>query len=103
MLNNAELRTDLALLPPAARRPAAFQSSDPSATAFMVATVPSSTAAPASPATPNRAVRMLGRYQLLRLLGKSAQTMLWLAQDSEGDVEVMLAMPRARPWTPRRR
>ncbi len=66
----------------------------------MVATVPTSTAAAASPATPNRAVRMLGRYQLLRLLGKSAQTMLWLAQDSHGDVEVMLAMPRARPADP---
>jgi non-specific serine/threonine protein kinase len=66
----------------------------------MVATVPSSTAAPASPATPNRAVRMLGRYQLLRLLGRSAQTMLWLAQDSQGDVEVMLAMPRVRPADP---
>jgi non-specific serine/threonine protein kinase len=62
----------------------------------MVATVPP-TASAAQPATPNRAVRMLGRFQLLRLLGKSAQTMLWLAQDCEGDVEVMLAMPRARP------
>jgi len=66
----------------------------------MVATVPTSTVAPASPATPNRAVRMLGRYQLLRLLGRSAQTMLWLAQDSQGDVEVMLAMPRVRPADP---
>jgi HD-like signal output (HDOD) protein len=66
----------------------------------MVATVPTSTAAPASLATPNRAVRMLGRYQLLRLLGRSAQTMLWLAQDSQGDVEVMLAMPRVRPADP---
>ena len=66
----------------------------------MVATVPPTTASAAPPATPNRAVRMLGRFQLLRLLGKSAQTMLWLAQDSEGDVEVMLAMPRARPADP---
>jgi HD-like signal output (HDOD) protein len=66
----------------------------------MVATVPTSTVAQASPATPNRAVRMLGRYQLLRLLGRSAQTMLWLAQDSQGDVEVMLAMPRVRPADP---
>jgi len=66
----------------------------------MVPTVPTSTAVPASPATANRAVRMLGRYQLLRLLGRSAQTMLWLAQDSQGDVEVMLAMPRARPADP---
>jgi len=66
----------------------------------MVATVPNSPAAPASAATPNRAVRMLGRYQLMRLLGKSAQTMSWLAQDSQGDVEVMLSMPRVRPADP---
>ncbi len=43
---------------------------------------------------------MLGRYQLMRLLGKSAQTMSWLAQDSQGDVEVMLSMPRVRPADP---
>ena len=42
----------------------------------MVATVPPTTAPAAAPATQNRAVRMLGRYQLMRLLGKSAQTML---------------------------
>jgi HD-like signal output (HDOD) protein len=66
----------------------------------MVATVPPSTAAAASPATPNRAVRMLGRYQLLRLLGKSAQTMLWLALDTNGDLEVMLALPRVQPPDP---
>ena len=66
----------------------------------MVATIPPTAAPAAPPATPNRAVRTLGRYQLMRLLGKSAQTMLWLAQDSRGDVEVMLAMPRARPVDP---
>ncbi len=66
----------------------------------MVATVPPTVTAAAASATPNRAVRMLGRYQLLRLLGKSAQTMLWLAQDSQGDTEVMLAMPRVRPADP---
>ena len=65
----------------------------------MVATVPP-TAAAARSATPNRAVRMLGRYQLLRLLGKSAQTMLWLALDSQGDVEVMVALPRVQPPDP---
>ena len=63
----------------------------------MVATAPPTAAAAASPATPNRAVRMLGRYQLLRLLGKSAQTMLWLALDTNGDVEVMVALPRVQP------
>ena len=51
----------------------------------MVATVPPTAAPAARSATPNRAVRMLGRYQLLRLLGKSAQTMLWLALDTRGD------------------
>ena len=65
----------------------------------MVATSPPTANAPA-PATPNRAVRMLGRYQLLRLLGKSAQTMLWLALDSQGDVEVMVALPRTQPADP---
>jgi HD-like signal output (HDOD) protein len=93
------LRTVSAFLPRVAHRPAAFQSSDPSVTDFMVVTalLTAVAAAAARPATPNSAVRMLGRYQLLRLLGKSAQTMLWLAQDSRGDIEVMLAMPRARP------
>ena len=66
----------------------------------MVATAPTSTAAAANAATPNRAVRMLGRYQLLRLLGKSAQTMLWLALDTHGDLEVMLALPRVQPPDP---
>jgi len=65
----------------------------------MVATVPPIAAAARS-ATPNRAVRMLGRYQLLRLLGKSAQTMLWLALDTQGDIEVMVALPRAQPPDP---
>ena len=63
----------------------------------MVATVPPTAAAPA---TPNRAVRMLGRYQLLRLLGKSAQTMLWLAIDTRGELEVMVALPRVQPPDP---
>ncbi|MFL6695547.1 MAG: HDOD domain-containing protein [Vitreoscilla sp.] len=66
----------------------------------MVATAPTTAAAAAASATPNRAVRMLGRYQLLRLLGKSAQTMLWLALDTHSDAEVMVAMPRAQPPDP---
>ncbi len=56
----------------------------------------SAAAAPAS----KSAVRMLGRYQLLRLLGKSAQTMVWLGLDTRGDVEVMLALPRTQPPDP---
>jgi non-specific serine/threonine protein kinase len=66
----------------------------------MVATAPPTATAAARPATPNSAVRMLGRYQLLRLLGKSAQTMLWLALDTHGDIEVMVALPRAQPPDP---
>ena len=67
----------------------------------MVANVSqSAAAATARPAPQGKAVRMLGRYQLMRLLGKSAQTMLWLAQDSRGDAEVMLAMPRVQPPDP---
>ena len=66
----------------------------------MVATVPPTAAAAAHSATPNRAVRMLGRYQLLRLLGKSAQTMLWLGLDTQGDLEVMVALPRLQPPDP---
>src|ERR1700761_5553040 len=96
----SELRTVLAVLSPVAGASAAFQSSDPSVTAFMVATVQPSATAAAPSATPNRAVRMLGRYQLLRLLGKSAQTMLWLALDTQGDIEVMVALPRAQPPDP---
>jgi non-specific serine/threonine protein kinase len=62
----------------------------------MAVQAPSSAAA----AAPNRAVRMLGRYQLLRLLGKSVQTMVWLAQDTHGESEVVLALPRAQPPDP---
>jgi HD-like signal output (HDOD) protein len=43
------------------------------------------------------AVRMFGRFQLLRLLGKSERGMLWLALDPQTQQEVMLAMPRAQP------
>lgn len=43
------------------------------------------------------AVRMFGRFQLLRLLGKSERGMLWLALDPRAEQEVMLAMPRHQP------
>ncbi len=49
-------------------------------------------------ASPNTgAVRMFGRYQLLRLLGKSERGMLWLALDPGSSQEYMLAMPRHQP------
>ncbi len=54
-----------------------------------------STPAP-RPAPPN-AVRTLGRFQLLRLIGKSARSMLWLVSDPRVDQELMLAMPRSQP------
>jgi non-specific serine/threonine protein kinase len=50
-------------------------------------------------APPSGAVRMFGRYQLLRLLGKSAQGMLWLGQDPRTEADVMIAMPRVQPAT----
>lgn len=40
---------------------------------------------------------MFGRFQLLRLLGKSDRGMLWLALDPRDQQEVMLAMPRNQP------
>ncbi|HEX7638818.1 MAG TPA: HDOD domain-containing protein [Burkholderiaceae bacterium] len=49
---------------------------------------------------PARAVRLLGRYQLLRLLGKSEQTMVWLGVDTHSEIEVVLALPRLQPPDP---
>lgn len=60
-------------------------------------------ASPAQNSTDKRAgassaaVRMFGRFQLLRLLGKSERGMLWLAMDPHAGQEVMLAMPRQQP------
>ena len=51
---------------------------------------------PPRPASSN-AVRHLGRFQLLRLLGKSARSMLWLVSDPQTGQEMMLAMPRVQP------
>ena len=46
---------------------------------------------------PSNAVRHLGRFQLLRLLGKSARTMLWLVSDPRVGQELVLALPRTQP------
>jgi len=51
---------------------------------------------PPRPAAPN-AVRHLGRFQLLRLLGKSVRTMLWLVMDPRSQQELMLVLPRSQP------
>lgn len=41
--------------------------------------------------------RSLGRFELRRLLGKSARTMVWLVFDPARDRELVLVMPRAAP------
>ena len=46
---------------------------------------------------PSNAVRHLGRFQLLRLLGKSQRCMLWLVADPRVGQELMLALPRSQP------
>lgn len=40
---------------------------------------------------------MFGRFQLLRLLGKSERTMMWAASDTRNQQECMLAIPRKQP------
>lgn len=52
---------------------------------------------PPSRPAPSNAVRYFGRFQLLRLIGKSARSMLWLVSDPRIDQELMLAMPRSQP------
>ena len=54
-------------------------------------------AAPPPRSQPSNAVRHLGRFQLLRLLGKSARTMLWLVSDPRVGQELVLALPRVQP------
>ena len=47
-------------------------------------------------ASPSRAVRHLGRFQLLRLLGKSERSMAWLVMDPRVAQELVLILPRAQ-------
>jgi serine/threonine protein kinase len=49
---------------------------------------------PTAHAHPTRA---FGRFELRRLLGKSAGTMVWLALDPRSGAEVMLSLPRVQP------
>lgn len=51
----------------------------------------------AAPAASAGAVKRFGRFQLLRLLGKSARTMAWLAMDGRSQAEMVLVMPRQQP------
>ncbi|MEP7101183.1 MAG: protein kinase, partial [Burkholderiales bacterium] len=41
--------------------------------------------------------RAFGRFELRRLLGKSAGTMVWLAFDPRSGAELMLTLPRVQP------
>ena len=52
-----------------------------------------------SPATPaqSAAMRMFGRLQLMRLLGKSERSMAWRVRDSRTGTELMLMLPRVQP------
>ena len=56
--------------------------------------------ATSSNASPAKAVRQLGRYQLLRLLGKSERTMVWLVSDPRVDQELVLVLPRVQVTDP---
>jgi eukaryotic-like serine/threonine-protein kinase len=49
------------------------------------------------PAAAAQAVRFFGRFQLMRLLGKSARSMVWLVLDTGIDREAMLVIPRVQP------
>ncbi|MET0335935.1 MAG: HDOD domain-containing protein [Rhizobacter sp.] len=44
--------------------------------------------------------RVLGRFELRQLLGKSERTMAWLVFDPRSDQELMLTLPRVQPATP---
>ena len=59
----------------------------------MDSSAPPSAAVSGSPS----AFRRFGRYELRRLLGKSAATMSWLVADPGNGHELMLTMPREQP------
>jgi eukaryotic-like serine/threonine-protein kinase len=53
---------------------------------------------PDSPAPASAALtRKFGRFELRRLLGKSAAAMVWLARDPRSGHDVMLTLPRIQP------
>ena len=52
---------------------------------------------PSTAKTPAAAVRRLGRFQLLKLLGKSARSMVWLVHDPRAGQDLILAIPRTQP------
>ncbi|MDP3082561.1 MAG: HDOD domain-containing protein [Rubrivivax sp.] len=58
---------------------------------------PASRPDPAAAAPRAAAVRMFGRFQLLRLLGKSERTMAWMVADPRTGQDLMLVLPREQP------
>ena len=54
----------------------------------------------ALPALSANPIRAFGRFELRRLLAKSAGTMVWLAFDPRTDRELMLTLPRVQPADP---
>lgn len=55
---------------------------------------------PALSNSPPNPIRAFGRFELRRLLGKSAGTMVWLAFDPRDERELMLTLPRVQPADP---
>ena len=68
----------------------------PSAFRRAAAATPSAAAALAPISPTATAPRLFGRFQLRRLLGKSASNMAWLAFDPRSQCEVMLTVPRTQ-------
>ena len=58
---------------------------------------PSASTAPPNAARQPLPTRAFGRFELRRLLGKSAATMVWLAFDPRAGRELMLTLPRVQP------
>ena len=58
---------------------------------------PSASTAPPNAARQPLPTRAFGRFELRRLLGKSAATMVWLAFDPRAARELMLTLPRVQP------
>ena len=52
---------------------------------------------PVPPTAHSNPTRAFGRFELRRLLGKSAGTMVWLAFDPRAATELMLTLPRVQP------
>ncbi|MEY3271975.1 MAG: hypothetical protein RLZZ341_876, partial [Pseudomonadota bacterium] len=50
-----------------------------------------------APAPRSAAVHRFGRWQLLRLLGKSARSMAWRVADPASGQELVIVLPRVQP------